>query len=345
MTDASNIALNTTFDYFYPDTSQDHKDCTFHFQPVLYCFAFSLGLVGNVAVILVLMLYKRLLTTTDVYLFNLAISDLLFVFSLPFLAYSIKDKWVFGNLMCKILSTIYFVGFYSNIFFITVISIDRYLAIVHVVFALRVRTVKCGFIFSVFVWILAIFISIPNFLFHKVLNDSSCALAYPEEHKQFWKLFSYFKINIFGFISPLSILTFCYLHIIRSLQNCKCKKKKCAIRLIILVVVVFFLFWTPYNIVIFLHIWHTLDFDLGNCRLDEALDITHTLTMVHCCLNPIIYTFAGEKFRMYLCLLINKPLTCLCRSGIFGSYKRSLTHNASSTSRISRGSISSETVL
>lgn len=54
------------------------------FLPPLYSLVFLLGLFGNSVVVLVLFKYKRLKSMTDVYLLNLAISDLLFVLSLPF---------------------------------------------------------------------------------------------------------------------------------------------------------------------------------------------------------------------------------------------------------------------
>ncbi|OCT88990.1 C-C chemokine receptor type 1-like [Xenopus laevis] len=347
-----NSILDTTYDYIYSESTETFENSgtfTFHFLPALYCLAFSFGLVGNVLVILVLVYYKKLQTTTDVYLFNMAVSDLLFVVSLPFIAYTIKNEWIFGNAMCKMLSTIYFVGFFSSIFFITVMSVDRYFAIVHVVFALKVRNVRWGFIISIIVWVLALSISTPNFIFHKIVmtdNYTECVLSYPENNEQNWKIFCSLLINIFGLVIPLFILLFSYVHILKTLQNSKCKQKRCAIRLILIVGIVFFLFWTPYNVVVFLNILQSSGtIDLEAEQLQTATDLTHTLSLVHCCLNPIIYTFAGEKFRVYLRSIINKPLKCMHSSRLVGSYKASVTDYASSTSRISKGSFSSESIL
>lgn len=100
------------------------------FLPPLYSLVFLFGLLGNSVVVFGLFKYKRLKSMTDVYLLNLAISDLLFVLSLPFWGYYAADQWVFGLGLCKLISWIYLVGFYSGIFFITLMSIDRYLAIV-----------------------------------------------------------------------------------------------------------------------------------------------------------------------------------------------------------------------
>lgn len=148
-----------TYSYYYHDQSIP-KPCTKEgikafgelFLPPLYSLVFLLGLFGNSVVVLVLFKYKRLKSMTDVYLLNLAISDLLFVLSLPFWAYYAADQWVFGLGLCKIVSWMYLVGFYSGIFFIMLMSIDRYLAIVHAVFSLKARTLTYGVITSLVTW-------------------------------------------------------------------------------------------------------------------------------------------------------------------------------------------------
>uniref|UniRef100_A0A674K342 G-protein coupled receptors family 1 profile domain-containing protein n=1 Tax=Terrapene triunguis TaxID=2587831 RepID=A0A674K342_9SAUR len=48
-------------------------------------------------IVLILIKYKRLRSMTDIYLLNLANSDLLFILSLPFWAYYAACEWDFGN--------------------------------------------------------------------------------------------------------------------------------------------------------------------------------------------------------------------------------------------------------
>lgn len=62
------------------------------FLPTLYSLVFLLGLTGNTLVVLVLLNYKRLKSMTDIYVLNLAISDLLFVLGLPFWSYFMADR-------------------------------------------------------------------------------------------------------------------------------------------------------------------------------------------------------------------------------------------------------------
>ncbi|XP_074052008.1 C-C chemokine receptor type 4 [Macrotis lagotis] len=283
------------------------------FLPPLYSLVFLFGLLGNFMVVLVLLKYKRLKSMTDVYLFNLAISDLLFVFSLPFWVYYVADQWVFGPTFCKIISYMYLVGFYSGIFFIMLMSVDRYLAIVHAIFALRARTLTYGVITSLVIWSVAMLASLPILLFstsYTENNTTYCKEKYPGNSTT-WKVLSSLEINILGLLIPLGIMFFCYTMIIKTLQRCKNDKKNKAVKMIFAVMIVFLVFWIPYNIVLFLGILEELevfpDCDFGT-QLDYALQTTETLAFIHCCLNPIIYFFLGEKFRKYI-----KQLFKTCR--------------------------------
>ncbi|KAM6170365.1 C-C chemokine receptor type 4 [Rhynchocyon petersi] len=275
------------------------------FLPPLYSLVFLFGLLGNAMVVLVLFKYKRLKSMTDVYLLNLAISDLLFVFSLPFWAYYAADQWVFGLGLCKIISWMYLVGFYGGIFFIMLMSIDRYLAIVHAVFSLRARTLTYGVITSLATWSVAVLVSLPGFVFstcYTERNHTYCKTKYPL-NSSVWKVLSSLEINVLGLVIPLGIMLFCYSMIIRTLKHCKNDKKNKAVKMIFAVVVLFLGFWTPYNIVLFLETLVELEI-LQDCaferHLDYAIQATETLAFVHCCLNPVIYFFLGEKFRKYI---------------------------------------------
>ncbi|NXF06099.1 CCR8 protein, partial [Smithornis capensis] len=274
--------------------------------PVLYSLLFVAGLVGNVLVLCILTFFRKIRTMTDVYLLNLAISDLVFVFSLPFLVqYSITSQWTFGNAMCKIISSAYFIGFYSSVFFITIMSIDRYLAIVQSVYALQIRTAARGVVTSLVLWVIAILVSMPDLIFFQEMNINNqlkCIPHYPDNNHH-WKTFSNFEVNIVGWLIPVTVLIFCYHSILKKLQKCHTQNKYKAIKLVFIVVIVFFLFWTPINIVIFLDSlrnMYIIDDCQTNQRLDLAIVLAEVLSFIHCCLNPVIYVFVGEKFKKHV---------------------------------------------
>ncbi|XP_012781334.2 C-C chemokine receptor type 3 [Ochotona princeps] len=299
----------TIYDYAVgiPCEKVSIKELGAQFLPPLYSLVFIVGFLGNTMVVVILTKYKRLRIMTNIYLFNLAISDLLFLFTLPFWIHYIRRKeWVFDNSMCKFLSGLYSLGLYSEIFFIILLTMDRYLAIVHAVFALRARTVTFGVITSVLTWVFAGLAALPEFIFrefHGGPEESTCSPAYPTNEEEAWKHFHTLKMNILGLVLPLLIMAICYSGIIKTLLRCPNRAKCKAIRLIFLIMLVFFLFWTPYNLVLFLSAFQTVFLENScecNRKLDLARQVTEVITHTHCCVNPIIYAFVGEKFQKYL---------------------------------------------
>ncbi|XP_054450844.1 CX3C chemokine receptor 1 [Pteronotus mesoamericanus] len=295
------------------------------FLPIVYSLVFAFGLVGNLLVVSSLTHSQKFKSITDIYLLNLALSDLLFVATLPFwIHYQIREQ-SFHNAMCKLTTAFFFIGFFGGIFFITIISIDRYRAIVLAANSMKNRTVQHGVIISLGVWAAAILMAAPQFMFTK-LTENECFGDYPEVLQGFWPVLRNMEVNMVGFLLPLLIMSYCYFRIIQTLFSCKNNKKAKAIKLIFLVVIVFFLFWTPYNIMVFLETLLLYDF-FPSCEMKQALklalSVTETIAFIHCCLNPFIYAFAGEKFRRYLYHLYRKCLAVLCGGSVPVSFSSS----------------------
>ncbi|XP_016058228.1 PREDICTED: C-C chemokine receptor type 5-like isoform X3 [Miniopterus natalensis] len=280
--------------------------------PPLYSLVFISGFVGNLLVVLILIKCKKLKSMTDIYLLNLAVSDLLFLLTLPFWAHYSVGQWVFGSVMCRLLTGLYFIGFFSGIFFIILLTIDRYLAIVHAVFALKARTVTFGAVTSGVTWVVAVFASLPGIIFTKAQFEESAYSCGPYFPYHFWKNFQTLKMVLLGLVLPLLVMVVCYSGILKTLLRCRNEKKRHkAVRLIFVIMIVYFLFWAPYNIVLLLDTFSG-SFGLNNCsssnRLDQAMQVTETLGMTHCCINPVIYAFVGEKFRRYLSVFFRKHI-------------------------------------
>ncbi|XP_062980106.1 C-C chemokine receptor type 1-like [Elgaria multicarinata webbii] len=320
------VEESTSFDYTGIVTPFQNKHVTAFiskFVPPLYSLVFIFGLVGNALVVLILIRFKKLKSMTDIYLLNLAISDLLFIFSLPFWAYNATvSRWMYGDAMCKILYGIYRVGFYSGSFFIILLTIDRYLAIVHAVFALRARTVFHGAFSSIVTWLVAFLASVPAFVFKRVQEEYEgnikCRSLYPNGKEREWKQVVTLMMFILGIAIPWVIMVFCYVQIIMVLTKSRNVRKQKAVRLIFVIMIVYFILWMPYNIVNLLHTYQNSmlsgSLNNGSSYLDVAVDVTEIISMVHCCLNPVIYAFVGEKFRKYLLILFQKHISVyLCK--------------------------------
>ncbi|XP_037703457.1 CX3C chemokine receptor 1 [Choloepus didactylus] len=284
------------------------------FLPIFYSVVFIFGLVGNLLVVLALTNSQKPKSITDIYLLNLALSDLLFVATLPFWIHYVISEQGLHNATCKLTTAFFFIGFFGGIFFITIISIDRYLAIVLAANSMKNRTMQHGVTISLGVWAAAILVAAPQFMFTKQKEDE-CLGDYPAVLQDIWPVLRNVEVNFLGFLLPLLIMSYCYFRIIWTLFSCKNHKKAKAIKLIFLVVIVFFLFWTPYNVLIFLETLRLYDF-FPSCDIERdlrlAVSVTETVAFSHCCLNPFIYAFAGEKFRRYLYHLYGKYLAVLC---------------------------------
>lgn len=327
----TSTALSPTeyYDYEYPEDGFGMCAYERHgvsFLPVLYSIFFLLGLIGNSLVIWVVACGVRLRSMTDVCLLNLAVADLFLVCTLPFLAHQARDQWLFGDAMCKMVLGIYHIAFYCGIFFISLMSIDRYLAIVHAVYAIRARTKTFGMIAAAVTWLAGFLASFPDVIFLRQQlsgNKTFCFPEYPEDasggttsqNSHFWRIFSIFKMNILGLFVPVFIMSFCYSQIIWRLLYSRSSKKQ-AIRLVVIVVAVFFCCWVPYNVSLFfkalelLHIYTACE---SSKAIRLALQVTEAIAYSHSCLNPILYVFVGEKFRRHLLRLINRAPCRLCQ--------------------------------
>lgn len=308
--------VTTVTDYYYPDVLSSPCDGELIQRDsklllaIFYCVLFVFGLLGNSLVILVLVACKKLRSITDIYLLNLALSDLLFVFSFPFQTHYQLNQWVFGAVMCKVVSGFYYIGFFSSMFFITLMSVDRYLAIVHAVYAMKVRTARMGIALSLAVWLITIIATSPLLVLYQVASEDGILQCYASYNQQSlkWKIFIHFEMNILGLLIPFTILMFCYVSILHQLKSCQNHKTK-AIKLVLIVVMASLLFWVPFNVVLFLTSllnMNILDGCVLSQRLIYATHVTETISFTHCCVNPVIYAFMGEKFKKHLSEIFQK---------------------------------------
>lgn len=213
-------------------------------------------------------------------------------------------------------------GFYSGTLFVTLMSLDRYVAIVHAVPSMRARTLRLGIIASVTIWAVSVIIATPQVVFASLeidpdYNLSQCQPLYPEEEHEFWKMRRNLSENIVGLFVCLPIMIFCYVKILIVLSRSKNCKRDRAIKLIFAIVCVFVVCWVPYNVAVFLQTLQIFEI-LISCSASKSISSTMSfaelIALSHCCLNPIIYAFVGEKFRRSLVNAVGRYLGCYhCR--------------------------------
>lgn len=193
-------------------------------------------------------------------------------------------------------------------------SLDRYLAIVHAVASMRTRTRCSGIIASITIWAISVIAAAPQVVFATLeidpdYNLSQCQPLYPEESQQFWKIRRNLSENMVGLFGCLPIMIFCYVKILFVLSRSRNSKKDRAIKLIFAIVCVFVVCWVPYNVTVFLQTLEIFEI-LTDCHALRSIStpIAELIALAHCCLNPIIYAFAGEKFRRSLANVLGRRL-------------------------------------
>lgn len=93
----------------------------------MYIAEFVIGFLGNLLVILGYVFCLPSWKSINVYMFNLAISDLIFLCTLPVLAYNYMHNLPLSPAGCVVTRYILHVNLYASIFFMLWVGVDRFL--------------------------------------------------------------------------------------------------------------------------------------------------------------------------------------------------------------------------
>ncbi|XP_073330022.1 C-X-C chemokine receptor type 2-like [Pagrus major] len=337
--------LNLSYNYNDTDfvVNPDTQPCNSFAVPdavmvvvcIFYILVFLLAIPGNLIVGLVIGLSKQSLPPSDLYLLNLAVADLLLALTLPFWATSVTKGWVFGDAMCKIVTILQELSFYSSILFLTCISMDRYMVIVRAMEARKANRQTVSWGVCVAVWVVGALLSLPG-LFNSTQKSPTssqwvCDEQYDPSKADIWRLATRILRHTLGFLIPLAIMLPCYGVTIRRLLRIRGGfQRQRAMRVIVFVVVAFLLCWTPYHMAVMTDTFFRTKIVPYQCparmAVDQVMFATQSLGLLHSCVNPVLYAFVGEKFRRRLFQILRK-------AGIM---------ERTSVSRSSRSSLSSE---
>lgn len=282
------------------------------FQTCVFCLIFLLGVMGNGLVIATFALYRRLhlRSMTDVFLFHLALADLLLLFTLPLQAVYTHLGWIFPSYLCTATRACYAINTYSGILLLACISVDRYMVVAKAQQMLRLRSeiLTAGKIAAVCVWLLAVLLSLPELLYSGVLGSGSEAYCGVINSVKVKKLTNGAIIGVFCF--SFFVMITCYSFIARVLweghtpRRGKQWHRQRTLKLMVALVLVFLVFQLPYTVV--------LSQKMAGQFCSPLLEyITCTLAYTRCCLNPILYALVGVRFRKDVTrLLYNSSCNC-----------------------------------
>ncbi|XP_074841897.1 neuropeptides B/W receptor type 1 [Carettochelys insculpta] len=275
--------------------------------PIIYSLICAVGLTGNTAVIYVILRAPKMKTVTNLFILNLAVADELFTLVLPInIADHLLHQWPFGEFMCKLIISIDQYNIFSSIYFLTVMSIDRYLVVVATLGSRKVsyRTYRAAKVASLGIWALVSLIISPFAVFAKLHQEqgrSQCVFVFPSPESFWWKVSRLYTL-LLGFAIPVSTICILYTALLAKLRRVhlhnqakaldKAKKKVTLMVLVILAVCLFC--WTPYHLSTVVAL--TMDLPQSHLIISLSYFIT-SLSYANSCLNPFLYACLDENFR------------------------------------------------
>lgn len=298
---------------------------------VFYIAIFVIGITGNVLVCYVVCRNKAMHTVTNLFITNLALSDILLCFlAVPFTPlYTFLERWIFGNLLCHMVPFSQGVSVYISTLTLTSIAMDRFVVIIYP-FRHRMKLSTCISLITS-IWIISLMLTLPYGLYVKLNNYDDPQINYCEED---WpdevtrKVYG--TVTVFlQFIFPFAIMSVCYILVSVKLNDrAKSKpgsktskkeeadrdRKKRTNRMLIAMVGVFGLSWLPLNAVNIFNDYYETKSEYYTL----LFFIAHCVAMSSTCYNPFLYAWLNDNFRKEFKLV----LPCYKHSLNNGIYNR-----------------------
>ncbi|XP_055294786.1 allatostatin-A receptor-like isoform X2 [Sitodiplosis mosellana] len=287
--------------------------------PVFFGLVCLIGLMGNALVIIVVTANQQMRSTTNLLIINLAAADILFViFCVPWTATDyIFTEWPFGDLWCKYVQYMIVVTCHASVYTLVLMSFDRFLAVVHPVTSMSLRTERNAMLAIVTAWVVIVTSAIPAALSHGVVvypyggrNYTACLFLSEEGYN-----LVAFQVSFFlsSYVLPLFLISLLYvgmlLRLWKNAPGCNPsaesrKGKRRVTRMVVVVVLVFAICWLPIQIILVLKSLKLY----GNSHITVIIQIiSHVLAYTNSCVNPVLYAFLSDNFRKAF-----RKIKCVC---------------------------------
>nr|CAD2158566.1 unnamed protein product [Meloidogyne enterolobii] len=283
---------------------------------IAYPSIFVVGTVGNLLVVWVVVNCKKMQTVTNVFIANLAVSDLLVCFSSIWLtpSYTYIGHWIWGGWLCYSLPLFQGASIFISSLSLTAIALDRYWVICLAPpnrSATQMHTSKQVCIaVIVLIWCVSILLALPYAVHMRIAqvqwpcHFSLCV----EDWVDLEDLRSVYGVitAILQFVLPFAIIGRSYrliwrfiesrrAQLLRPISEAQMNRKQRLLRMLVRMVLVFGCCWLPFNILNLLR----------DLRMDAWLKpyfsflflLSHLLSMVVPAANPLLYAWMNSAFR------------------------------------------------
>lgn len=278
-------------------------------------------------------------SVTESLIVSLALADLAFVTTLPLWAvYTALDyHWPFGSFLCRVSSYLVALNMYASVFSLAGLSVERYCVIKRRSPSKNLPPVRAWYIVGC-VWTAASILALPALLLRTVreveghsdwLDDGEhnnsglhclCDMDYSvlvsldldpasrERAEVTWSALLGLKSTVLGFLLPLIVLLLCYCSLAHFLSrhfrlgpHPDRQRQRKLLRIVVALVLAFFLCWLPYHANKTLSDLVELDILPYSCSFDRWLVAVHPyaicLAYMNSCLNPLLYACCDPAFR------------------------------------------------
>ncbi|KAG9346593.1 hypothetical protein JZ751_006904 [Albula glossodonta] len=278
--------------------------------PCIYLLAFVIGLPANLIALWVLVFHTKKLPSTSL-LINLTAMDLMLLVLLPFrIAYHFhSNDWVFGEPLCRLVTALFYGNMYGSMLCLMLVSIDRYVALVHPFGARTMRSQRVSVCMSGVVWLVVLASMLPLLLSQQsykldIPPITMCHDALPEAEQEHFFSPYFTCLFVVCFLLPLLVILFSYGNVLRTLMAGR-KRYAHAVHITVLVLLVFLICFLPSNILLLLHYSDIYEIDDAE-DLYAPYMISLALSTFNSCIDPFIFYYVSDDFRAR----VRKALSC-----------------------------------
>uniref|UniRef100_A0A3Q4GV61 Neuropeptide FF receptor 2 n=1 Tax=Neolamprologus brichardi TaxID=32507 RepID=A0A3Q4GV61_NEOBR len=292
-----------------------HKPSVAAVFTVSYLLIFLVCMVGNGVVCFIVLRSKNMRTVTNLFILNLAISDLLVgIFCMPTtLVDNVITGWPFGRVVCKLSGMVQGISVSASVFTLVAIAIDRFRCIVYP-FKQKL-TIATSKLIIVIIWVLAVAIMCPSGIMLQVTKEQRVRIVLGSNNdtrpfywcRENWpnqEMRKIYTTVLFAniYLAPLSLIVIMYAHIGYTLFKTTIsptitRKKKRVIMMLLVVALLFILSWLPLWTLMMLSDYISLTQHQYRVINIYMYPLAHWLAFSNSSINPIIYGFFNENFR------------------------------------------------
>lgn len=297
---------------------------------VLYAIIFVLGLVGNLAALLVFFCVHAKKNSVRVFLINIAFADLLLVVCLPFriLYHSQGNVWTLGPTLCKVVGNLFYMNMYISVTLLGLISVDRYLKIHRGArVQRRLRSTRWSAGLCAVVWIVAFALTFV-FLMSKNHSQLDRCFHYKVLQKAKWKAYvNMCIVAVFWLVFIALVVSYgkIALTLLRASQEKpdlpNASRYARTARKSFVILVLFTVCFVPYHLVrvfyIRTQIADTSCFWRGVA--DKANEVALLFSALNSCLDPVMYFLLSSSVRKEALRLVGGVFRVRDVGGVSGS--------------------------